>query len=200
MSIAAEVKAFVDATPPGSFLDVNEAPGVGAARDAAMSRLASARADVVSVRKGLYWKAPVSRFGPVPADPIRVAMRVLSDRGVGLTGWAASNHLGLSSQVPARTDLVAVGRVPKGLAGVRVHSRSNIYRLGLNPEEVAALEVLRAMPGYTESDLDTTTARFAELARSGDIRPTAVDMAVRHEHRAGVGERWGKIRRALIAS
>lgn len=201
MSVAAAVKDFVEALPPGSFVDTAEAPGGGGARDLALFRLAASRPDVMPVRKGLYWKAPVSRWGPVGPEPVEVAMRILTGRGVGLTGWGASNYLGLSTQVPAKADLVAVGRIPKGLPeGVRVHSRSNLRRLHLTPEEVATLEVLRNMPSYTEADLDATATRLADLVRSGHIRPDALDDALRYEHHAGLRERWSSIKPLLAAA
>ena len=96
---------------------------------------------------------------------------------------------------------MAVGRIPKGLPdGVRVHSRSNLRRLRLTSEEVAALEVLRELPSYTEADLDTTAARLVDLVRSGHIRPDALDDAARHEHHAGLRERWSSLKPLLAAA
>ncbi|HVA43923.1 MAG TPA: hypothetical protein VNF50_10615 [Acidimicrobiales bacterium] len=201
MSVAAAVKGFVDALPTGSFVDATDVPGEGAARDLALSRMAATRPDVMPVRKGLYWKAPMSRWGPVGPDPVEVAMRILAGRGAGPTGWGASNYLGLSTQVPAKADLVAVGRVPKGLpASIRVHSRSNLRRLHLTPVEVATLEVLRNMPRYTEADLGATAIRLADLVRSGHIRPAALDDVVRHDRHAGLRERWSTLKDSLLAA
>jgi hypothetical protein len=126
----------------------------------------SSEGKLVRVRKGLYWKGVPSRFGAGRPNPLDVALK-LTPKGVGPTGWTASHALGLSTQVPAGSELAITGRRPAPPAGVSFHSRSNLDRLNLRYHEIALLEVLREWPHRTEADWPTLLDSVRKLERNG---------------------------------
>jgi len=113
--------------------------------------------------------------------------------GAGPAGVAAANALGLSTQVPTTPTVAVVGRAPKGLASVRLVTRSNDLRRSLSPIEIAVLEVLRDHPRTTEVDWSTLRDRIRELVRQGNVDADRLVSAVRGERKPDVVDRLAEI-------
>lgn len=181
VSTAPAVLSKYEKARPGSFIHSRDIPGSRAAVDTALSRLASSKPDLVRAARGLYWKGVRSRYGPGCPDPTAVAAEVARGRGVGPTGWAAANALGLSTQVPALPEMTVVGPPPSGVAGVRFHRRNNTARIALTFAEVALLEVLRDDLHHTEAGWEGLLRRVRELTGDGNVRLKHVAKAVESE-------------------
>lgn len=189
-NVAKTVRRRIDRAIPGRFFLSSDFPGPRSAVEPALSRLAADDPRVVRVRRGLYWKGVNSRFGPGRPRPEEVARAVAGDRGLGPTGWSASQALGLSTQVAPVRSLVLVGPPPTGIHGVRFHSRWNFGRLGLNYEEIALFEVLRDWPDHIE-------ASWEELVRVVDRLATERRIRLDRIRRAAEGERSLSLRERL---
>lgn len=162
ISISSSIKAAVDRAPIGTAFRASDFSGSRAAVDTALFRLAASDA-LVNPRRGIYFKPQHTRFGPVGPSAIDVARALGKGHGIGPTGWSASNALGLSTQVPALPNLAIVGAGPKGIDGVRFHTRSNLRRADLGYLDIALLEVLRAWPRFCEVNWDTMVTRVCPL-------------------------------------
>jgi hypothetical protein len=166
---------------PGAFIHSRDIPGTRAAVDTALCRLAASRPDLVRAARGVYWKGVKSRYGAGRPDPAAVAAEVARGRGLGPTGWAAANALGLSTQVPATLELTVVGAPPSGVDGVRFHSRNNTARTALSFAEVALLEVLRDDLRHTDTGWTELVERVRELVEGGKLHLKRVAKAVESE-------------------
>jgi len=171
MSTAAILAAAIDQAPPETFFsaaDFGEA-GSPSAVWTAMSRLKRQRRDLVALGAGVYWKGRESRFGSGRPDVVAAVRHRSHGRGLGPTGWLASNALGLSTEVPAQPTLVIVGRPPKGFPGVSFTQRSNLARVNLAWNDVALLEVLRAYPDYVDVSWPDVVRRIRQHVADGAI-------------------------------
>lgn len=182
--------------PTRSFVHIADLPeGSGGSRRAVeveMSRLAKAGA-VRSVRKGLYWKGPRTRSGMVPPSPRELGVAV-GGVGSGPSGISAARFLGLTTQVPAVTDVAVPGRAPDPVDEVVFHSRPYERAvLGLRPAEVAVLEMLRVWPRAAEDDWSALADRVMKLRESGEIRPRVVTQAANREHVPAVRDLWNAL-------
>lgn len=199
MPARSSVRDWVAARPPRSFFRTGDVPGPPRMVETALSRMAAEDAGpVIRVRHGLYWvKPPSTRFGTGRPDPAAAGMAI-AGRGAGPAGWSAAQVLGLSTQVPAVPVIAVLGRPPKGIDGVQFVSRSNLERRGLTPTEIAALEVLRDFPDYTDPGIGWSDVEdhLRTLVAQGRIDPARLLMAARFEHRAGLHDR---ARRLLAA-
>lgn len=176
---AGQAQLRVRSAPAGTFFTREDFSGSDSAVDSALSRLA-AEGKLIRVRRGLYWKGKVTRFGMVRPTPLQVALKV-GGLGSGPAGVAAAHMLGLTTQVPSTSEVAVPGRVRDPLEGVRFRARSFERRsLGLRPLEVAVLEVLRD-PGAVEVAWTTVADRLIELARRGEIRPEVLREEARGE-------------------
>jgi len=183
MSTAEAIRTTIDTAPPGTFFHASKMPGPPRAVESELSRLAL-KGTLHRAHKGLYWKGRTSRFGSSRPDPVAVAFEVAEDRGIGYSGASASNALGLSTQVPAHTELAILGPAPSGVEGVIFHSRSNLHRHHLRPAEVSLLEVLRAWPYGVEVDEQEFAARIRKLVREGAVNLEHVAKSAEHEPRS----------------
>lgn len=175
MSVAARVRDEIDRAEKNSFIvvrDVVEHFGARHAVELALTRAAS-QGQLVSVRRGLYWKGAQTRFGSTRPDALDSALAVARaagfDSGVGPTGWSASHALGLSTQIPARTHVAVPGRPPAPPPGVEFHQRSPRGRHGLRVLEVALLEVLSEFPDQVEASWGDVVAKTRSLVADGQI-------------------------------
>ncbi len=166
MSVRSEVRERVEALGPGAFLRSAEIPGSRAAVDTAMSRIA-AEAGLVRVSRGLYWRGVNSRYGAGRPDPLAVALAIAGP-GAGPAGFSAARALGVTTQLPARPEVAVAGRVPE-FAGAVFYKRNNLDRRGLDPVEVALLEVLRSWPTTSEVPWDELVVRVGEFVDRGDL-------------------------------
>jgi hypothetical protein len=137
----------------------------------ALSRLA-ARGELVRVRRGHYYVPRASRFGPVPADHIHVALSALDEVRYAPGGVAAANALGFTTQLPmGRADIISTrGRRlrRRGLEGLRILERSPARR-SLTLDENAFLEVLRDIKHLSDLSAEETRARAVQLIRDGAV-------------------------------
>lgn len=185
-SVASALRSQIESVPPRTFLRASELRvGVTSrgAADAALSRLADdPTSPVVRVRRGLYWRGMPSRFGKGAPSTSEVVLAIVGDRGgIGPSGWSASRDLGLTTQRPAIEEFATIATPPTGIRGVRFHRRSNPKRATLRYLEIAALEVVRDWPAYSDGDWDEMVRAVKSLARTGKIRVPAVRNAARFE-------------------
>jgi hypothetical protein len=190
------------ALPAGSFVHVERLPGSRAAASSAASR-ARKKAELIPIRKGLYFKGTKTRYGMTRPSAEAVATEVLGRVGVGPTGHSAARALGLTTQLPTRTALTVAGPIPASVPGVKVSRRNNMRRRDLNYAEIAVLELLRGDWETTiEGGWRALVIVVDEAARLGKINLSALADALVTERspaaRAGF-DRLGKDVRARRA-
>ncbi|HWL42580.1 MAG TPA: hypothetical protein VNQ73_06520 [Ilumatobacter sp.] len=172
--------------PSGAYFTTADVPGTPAAVDSLLSRLAQSDGPIQRVRQGVYWRKPApTRFGSARPDPARAAI-VAAGAGAGPAGASAANSIGLSTQVPRRPHVAVVGRVPKGLDGVKLTARANPHRVLLTPTEVAVLEGLRDFERYADIAWPQARQRLRRLASTGQINLAKIAEVAAHERRAGL--------------
>lgn len=193
MSTAELVRERIEGAPLRSFIETADLPGSRRAVECELSRLV-AKGDVARVRRGLYWKGPRTPVGmPLPRF-FDVGM-VIAGPGAGPASVSAAASLGLTTQVPAVETIAVAGRVPTAPAGIRFVSRSIERRiLGLEPTEVAILEVLRDGPTAIEAPWTDFAKVAARLEREGVIRPSLITEQVGHERHIAARRRWSELR------
>lgn len=125
------------------------------------------------IRRGLYWRGGTSPLG-MGYPPTDVLVRELAPGpGVGPTGLHAANLLQLSTQVPRRAEIAVPHRAPRDETSIRFWARparKGRRTEGLNPAEVAFLEVLAAWEESIELPPDEARRRLLELLESGTVR------------------------------
>jgi hypothetical protein len=182
------VREKVTNLPDHAFISVVDIQGglqgtkVGAIEQA-FSRLARA-GRISRIAKGLYWKAPASRFGVVPPPKLDAALAIAADRAPGPSGPTAAAYLGLTTQIPVIQELAVIGRESTKFAGTVFRERVNPKRDGLNPAEIAVLEIARDRLRYCETDRNQTIARLRDLAHRGAINMDRIERAATREGRA----------------
>lgn len=175
---------------PRDFLDL----GGRAAVDQALSRLAD-KGQVRRLARGLYDAPRVSpRLGQLSPDPDIVAQALARASGgkLQVSGAHAANALGLSTQVPARTEYLTSGPTREVTLGKRVvtirHASPKVLvapgsRAGtvvqalryLGPDQ-AAQAVNQLAP--TLGDADRRTLGRAAQSATGWMRPVLSRLAV----------------------
>jgi len=192
MSTAQLVRHQLEHAAVRSFLAPAEMMGSRRAIECEFSRLAAA-GDIVRVRKGLYWKGPMTPAGMPLPRPIEVGLAVAGP-GSGPSALSAAAHLGLTSQVPSVETVAVPGRKPTEPKGVHFVARSIERRFrGLSPDEVAILEVLRDGPDTIESAWDTFVATVARLVGEGTVRFGIIADQVASERHIATRERWNDL-------
>ena len=187
------VRDWVLAREPGSCFTSSEVPGKPETVAVTLSRLAGSGGPIVRARRGIYWRrSPDTRFGSSAPDPEEVAL-LAAGSGAGPAGASAANRIGFSTQVPRRPHLAVIGRIPKGLPGVRFTSRSNPHRILLSPIEVAVLEAVRDFDRHSEVAWPVALRRIRRLADDGDIDLDAIAGVAAHERCAGLHERMAEL-------
>lgn len=186
MTAAAKIERRVATAPPGQVFTVAEFLGTAspAAVNTALSRL-SKRGVLDRVRRGLYHKPRLSRFGRGSMAADRVAFAAAKGKAPGPAGASAAAALGLTTQVPPRPTVAIVGNRPVSVPDVRFVERSNAERVaaGLRPSEVALLEVLRDNLNWVEVPEATVVTRLRELIAAGEINMSRVRRAATREPR-----------------
>jgi predicted transcriptional regulator of viral defense system len=186
MTASAKIERRVAAAPPGHAFTIEDFLGMAspAAVKTALSRL-SKRGAVDRVRRGLYHKPRISRFGrgAMPAD--RIAVVAAHGKAPGPAGASAAAALGLTTQIPPRPTIAIVGNRPTSVPDVRFVERSNIARVtaGLRPPEIALLEVLRDGFKWVELPEPAIRTRVSELVGAGDIDVRRIRRAAKGETR-----------------
>lgn len=194
MSRTSVARAWVQGVAAREFFSLDDVPGPRHSAENVLARLAAPDGTITRVKPGLYWKRPATgRFGtPRSPSPFAAAFAAAGP-GTGPSGWAASNALGLSTQVPAVAEVAVVGRPPKGLPAVAFTSRSNVRRLGLGPLDIAVLEVLRSFPMFVELSLPDVLARIRDHAVAGRIDLAKIVWAAAAERRPAVRDRLAQL-------
>ncbi len=186
MTVTAKIERRVGSAPAGHLFTIEDFLTIAspAAVKTALSRL-SKRGEVDRVRRGLYHKPRVSRFGrgSVPAE--QVALAAAHGKAPGPAGASAAAALGFTTQIPPRPTIAVVGNLPTSVPNVRFVERSNIERVtaGLRPSEVALLEVLRDDLKWVEISDSAVRARLHELVAAGDIDARRMRRAAKREPR-----------------
>lgn len=192
MSMAQLVRDRIQHASTRSFISLGDMPGSRRAAECELSRLARA-GDVIRVRKGLYWKGPVTSVGMSRPRPLEVGLAV-AGQGAGPAGLAAAAFMGLTSQVPAIETVAVAGRAPTPLRDIRFVSRSVERRIrSLRPVEVAVIEVLRDGPNSIETAWTAFAETVRELAAEQRIRPSLIAEQIQAEHHVAARQRWREL-------
>jgi hypothetical protein len=136
------------------------------------------------IRRGLYWRGTKSPLGmglPRTEDLVR---ELAPGPGVGPTGLYAANMLRLSTQVPRRAEIAVPHRAPREERSIRFAARparTGRLRAGLNPSEVAFLEVLASWESVIELSPAQAWERLLELLASSELRAERLARASRTE-------------------
>lgn len=190
-SAAQDVRDQVNDAPMYSFLRTERVRGPRRAVESELSRLV-ARGQLRRVHRGLYWKAPRTRYGTPHPRPEQVA-REAAGASSGPCGVSAAHLWGLTTQVPAVVEFAVPARIPEvSVPGVRFHARP-AARLtwDLSPQEVAAVELLREFDQFAEGRLEDLADRLRDAEGRGDIRLRAITGVAASERHRGARERLG---------
>ncbi len=136
------------------------------------------------IRRGLYWRGTKSPLGMAPPHTDALVAELVPGPGVGPAGLYAANFLRLSTQVPRRAEIAVPTRAPENLGNIRFvarPARSARVRAGLNPTEVALLEVLAHWESAIELPPAEAWVRLLEILKSGTARADRVARAGRTE-------------------
>lgn len=137
---------------PDALIRANEVEGsqpVAASR--ALARMAE-RGLIQRVGKGLYYLPRTTLLGRSKPPATALAQRLYEGR-LRPTRATAANLLGLTTQVPARTDWILFGsNLPRAFPEMRIHLRRGASDHGLTHVEGALLEVFRDGGAYVDQD------------------------------------------------
>jgi len=147
-----------------------------------LSRLASEKV-VSRVRKGVYYRPKVTRFGTTKPDATQVLTAILDGRRVswkpgGLAGW---NALGFTSQVPAVTTIDIERPLRIKLPGRSVRLRVTPTVSSVSAEERAALDALRDLRAVPDTTPAAVIRRVVDLCREGRLNFSSMTRAARRE-------------------
>lgn len=192
---------------PQDFADL-EVPAT--AVDRALQRL-KASGELVSVRRGLYYRGRQRPWGMSRPSAQDVIAAIAGRRGVGPAGLSAANDLGLTTQVPGADLVAVVGSVPRDFPTVHfVDRRARLARrtASLQAREVAVLEVLDAWDDVLEVSPAAAAGLLAALLLDGSVKPARLVAGSLDEPpagrerlravlaQAGLSELVGKVARA----
>jgi hypothetical protein len=173
-SLTAQMRARIQTRRPDRFWQPRDFDDLADPKqvDRVLFRLAT-QGVLRPVRRGLYWRGRVTRFGMSrPGTDVLVA-EVAGRRGVGPAGLTAANDLGLTSQVPAVETFAVPHRPPRPIPAIRFVDRSGRpgrVTSALTPVEVAVLEVLGDWDRIVEMPDVDARHRLAEMVRTGEVR------------------------------
>ena len=121
----------------------------------------------------------MSRFGAGGFSGAAVALKYAGDRAIGPSESSAAVALGLSTQMPAISEMAIVGRPPTSIPGVRFRERSNTKRvlMNLRPKEVAVLELARENFAPVEMSRRDMKAHLEKLKDAGEIDSAKIKRA-----------------------
>jgi hypothetical protein len=163
-----------------TFRDFASLPTSAVAKS--LSRLAE-EGVVQRLRKGVYYKPKVTRFGALKPDPANVVAAVLDRKNVdwkpsGLSVW---NAMGLTTQIAATPGFTADHRVRVTAPNSRIRVSTAPTLRGLSVEERAALDALRDLRHVPDTTPDTTIRRLVDLCREGRLSFARMMRAVKRE-------------------
>ncbi len=162
-----------------TYADFEDLPASAVAP--ALSRL-RARGDIKRARKGVYYVPRRTVLGEVPPDPVAVGEAVSRGRSHP-AGLSAANALGLTTQVPARTELAVEDKRPISPRGVAFRPRVGTNRRGLLPPEAALLEVLRDIRNLSDLSPRDTARRLRRVVADESARRRVLRSAIKEPPR-----------------
>jgi hypothetical protein len=151
-----------------TFRDFDSLPTSAVAKS--LSRLAH-EGVVHRLRKGVYYKPKVTRFGTLKPDSANVVAVLLDRKNVewkpsGLSVW---NVMGLTTQIAATPTFTADHRVRVTAPNSRVRVSTAPTLRGLSVEERAALDALRDLRQVPDTTPEATIRRLVELCSEGRL-------------------------------
>jgi Family of unknown function (DUF6088) len=163
---------------PGSLLRAQDLTGTTPTAAAkALARLAD-KGFLTRVGKGLYYAPRETLLGPSRPSEMSVALHALRGKSRP-TGASAANLLGLSTQLPARPQLVAfTSVVPKGAEAAHVKLRAQRSSALLDPKKSALLEFLRDRGIHSEYGPDATFERLKSILLAWGKAQTGCELLV----------------------
>jgi len=150
-------------------------------------------AELVAVRKGLYWRGRKYAFGMSRPDSMAIVAALVGESGYGWAGRSAANALGLSTQVPTVDELAVPARI-RDIPGVHFVRRESRRRDDLAPTDITVLEVLDAWKGVIDVEISEAVHRIVRLIQSGEADAKALVHAAPGEN-AGTRDRLAAILR-----
>jgi hypothetical protein len=172
--------AYLRALPERQFVRNADLPGSASAVRNALWH-AEKKGELLSVRRGLYYKGVPSRYGMTSPRTVDIIREVLGDEGVGPTGYSAARALGLTTQIPAKLEITVAGPIPEPIVGVQLHKRNNMRRRSLRYEEIALLELLRDPDAYVEGGWSALVSATRAAIERGTLRPEPIRSAAEKE-------------------
>lgn len=148
---------------PGQLLRASELVGANpTAGSKALSRLVK-EGVFQRVSKGIYYAPVQTPLGPSRPSEADLTAKILEGR-TRPGGSSAANLLGLSTQVPARLELVAVSsRRPASSVQVTLKLRRKPWPRPLEPWQGALLEVIRDRGKFIDGDFDQAMDRLRHV-------------------------------------
>ncbi|PPG21511.1 hypothetical protein [Rathayibacter toxicus] len=183
--------------PEGSFVHVTRLPGTADAARQAASRAARS-GELLRVRRGLYYRGAMTRYGMTGPRVEEVAREVLGEVGSGPAGYSAAREWAVTTQVPASFHIATLWMMDR-IAGVIQHRRRNKERMKLNAKEIALLELLRAPDVYVEAGWDVLVERVGDALARDEVHRDALSAAVGGERNTVVRTSFDKLITDLAA-
>lgn len=146
MKSASTLRTRIDSLPDGALIRQSEL-GVPAGGQLAAAKLLSRmvkKGELERIERGLYYKPKKTPFGRSRPGAREILGKLLEKNDAYITGTAAYNRLGLTSQNPGVIVIAGRGyRSPRSIAGVTIRCRRT--KLPPTPQNVALLEILDAL-------------------------------------------------------
>ena len=146
MKPSSTLRARIESLPDGSLIRQAEL-GVPAGGQLAAAKLLSRmvqKCQLERIERGLYYKPKKTPFGRSHPGAREVLAKLLEKNGGYITGTAAYNRLGLTSQNPGVIVIAGRGyRSPRSVAGVTIRCRRT--KVTPTPQNVPLLEILDAL-------------------------------------------------------
>jgi hypothetical protein len=135
------------------------------------------------LRKGVYYRPRITRFGETKPDVSRMFTGVLDRKHVRWkpTGLAVWNALGLTTQVPAVPTFAVDRRVQLSASKGRVRFRVVPSLHALSAEERAALDALRDLRRVPDATPAAIVHRLVDLCREKRLSFSRMMRASAHE-------------------
>ena len=197
MSIISPATA-IRSTPARSFVHVNRLPGTATAARQAASRAARS-GELMSVRRGLYYRGAKTRYGMTRPRIEEIVREVLGAAGNGPAGYSAAREWGVTTQVPASFHVAALWTADP-IEGVTQHARRNRERASLNAKEIALLELMRAPEVYVEAGWSTLVRKVRDALAGSEANEDRLRDAVAGERNVAVRENFDRLVADLVVA
>ena len=205
MKPSSTLRTRIESLPDGTLLRQSEL-GVPAGEQLAAAKLLSRMVQkgvLERIERGLYYKPKMTPFGRSRPGAREILAKILEKNDAYITGTAAYNRLGLTSQNPGVIVIAGRGyRSPRSVAGVTIRCRrTNVTPTPQNVPLLEILDALRAVKRIPDASVDVVVRGV--IAAIGALpaaqRSQLVDYALSYNPsvRALVGAiirtRWPKV-------